>query len=114
MGADRVIENYGLVGSSKAALEAMVRYWGVELAAEGIIVNAVSPGVIETDAIRSLPNPDDLVALVREQTPAGRLATPEDVAGVVEFLCSPAAQMIVGQTIVIDGGYSHLAGKLHT
>lgn len=114
LGADRVIENYGLVGSSKAALEAMVRYWGVELAAEGIIVNAVSPGVIETDAIRSLPNPDDLVALVREQTPAGRLATPEDVAGVVEFLCSPAAQMIVGQTIVIDGGYSHLAGKLHT
>jgi enoyl-[acyl-carrier protein] reductase III len=114
LGAGRVIENYGLVGSSKAALEAMVRYWGVELAAEGIIVNAVSPGIIETDAIRSLTNPDELVALVREQTPAGRLATPEDVAGVVEFLCSPAAQMIVGQTLVVDGGFSHLAGKLHT
>jgi enoyl-[acyl-carrier protein] reductase III len=91
----------------------MVRYWGVELAAEGIIVNAVSPGIIETDAIRSLTNPDELVTLVREQTPTGRLATSEDVAGVVAFLCSPAAQMIVGQTIIVDGGYSHLAGKLH-
>jgi enoyl-[acyl-carrier protein] reductase III len=111
-GSQRVIEEYGLVGSSKAALEALVRYWAVELAPQGIIVNAVSPGMIETDAIKQLSNPDALLELVRQQTPAGRLATAEDVAGLVEFLCSPPAQMIVGQTLVIDGGYSHLAAKL--
>jgi enoyl-[acyl-carrier protein] reductase III len=112
LGSARVVEQYGLVGSSKAALEALVRYWAVELAPEGIIVNAVSPGMIETDAVRSLSRPDALLEIVRQQTPAGRLATPEDVAGLVTFLCSPAAQMIVGQTLVIDGGYSHLAAKL--
>jgi enoyl-[acyl-carrier protein] reductase III len=112
LGSSRVIDLYGLVGSSKAALEALVRYWAVELASEGIVVNAVSPGMVETDALKSLSNPDALLALVREQTPSGRLATVEDVAGVVTFLCSPAAQMIVGQTLVVDGGYSHLAAKL--
>jgi enoyl-[acyl-carrier protein] reductase III len=111
-GSQRVIEQYGLVGTSKAALEALVRYWAVELAPLGIIVNAVSPGMIETDAIKQLSSPDAILELVRQQTPVGRLATPEDVAGVVEFLCSPQAHMIVGQTLVIDGGYSHLAAKV--
>jgi enoyl-[acyl-carrier protein] reductase III len=114
LGSARVIERYGLVGSSKAALEALVRYWAVELAPEGIIVNAVSPGIIETDAVKSLSSPDRLLELVRQETPAGRLVTPEDVAGLVAFLCSPDAQMIVGQTLVIDGGFSHLAARLHS
>lgn len=112
LGSQRVIENYGLVASSKAALESLVRYWGVELAPEGIIVNAVSPGMIETDAIRSLNSPDALVEMVRKQTPVGRLATAEDVADLVAFLCLPESQMIVGQTLTIDGGYSHLAARL--
>ena len=112
LGAQRVVANYGLVGSSKAALEALVRYWAVELAPEGIIVNAVSPGMIPTDAVKSLTRPSALLDLVRQQTPTGRLATPEDVAGLVAFLCSPAAQMIVGQTLVIDGGYEHIASHL--
>ncbi len=111
-GAQRVIANYGLVGSSKAALEALVRYWAVELAPKGIVVNAVSPGMIATDALNSLAQPDALLELVQRQTPAGRLATPADVAGLVGFLCSPAAAMIVGQTLVIDGGYGHLAAHL--
>jgi enoyl-[acyl-carrier protein] reductase III len=113
-GSQRVITNYGLVGSSKAALEALVRYWAVELAPQGIIVNAVSPGMIDTDAVKSLVSPDALLDLVRQQTPVGRLATPEDVAAVVAFLCSPAAQMIVGQTLVVDGGYGHLAAHLES
>lgn len=111
-GSSRVVENYGLVGSSKAALEALVRYWAVELAPEGIIVNAVSPGMLDTDSSRQLTNPEEIIELVRGQTPAGRLVTPEDVAGVVAFLCSPQAAMIVGQTLVVDGGYSHLAARL--
>jgi enoyl-[acyl-carrier protein] reductase III len=112
-GSQRVIDNYGLVGTSKAALEALVRYWAVELAPDGISVNAVSPGMIDTDAIRHLERPAAILDLVRRQTPAGRLATAQDVAEVVAFLCSPAAQMIVGQTLVVDGGYSHLAAKLN-
>ena len=114
LGSERVIERYGLVGSSKAALEALVRYWAVELAPESILVNAVSPGIIETDAIRALSSPEQLLEVVRRQTPVGRLATPEDVAGLVAFLCSPDAQMIVGQTLLVDGGYSHLAARVDT
>jgi enoyl-[acyl-carrier protein] reductase III len=113
-GAQRVIDNYGLVGTSKAALEALVRYWAVELAAQGIVVNAVSPGMIETDAVQWLDSAERVLGLVRRQTPVGRLATPEDVAGVVAFLCSSAAEMIVGQTIVVDGGYGHLAASLNS
>jgi enoyl-[acyl-carrier protein] reductase III len=111
-GSSRVIEEYGLVGTSKATLEALVRYWAVELAPLGITVNAVSPGMVETDAIKQLNSPDELLGMVRRQTPAGRLVTPDDVADLVLFLCSPQAQMIIGQTLVIDGGYSHLAAKL--
>jgi enoyl-[acyl-carrier protein] reductase III len=111
-GSQRVVQHYAVMGASKAALEALVRYWAVELAPEGIVVNAVSPGMIDTDSVRQLSSPDALLELVRRQTPAGRLATPEDVAGLVAFLCSPEAQMIVGQTLVIDGGYSHLAARL--
>jgi enoyl-[acyl-carrier protein] reductase III len=112
LGSQRVIKAYGLVGSSKAALEALVRYWAVELAPESIVVNAVSPGMIATDAVQWLNEPDAMLDLVRQQTPAGRLVTLEEIAAVVAFLCSPAAQMIVGQTLVVDGGYSHLAAKV--
>jgi enoyl-[acyl-carrier protein] reductase III len=111
-GAQRVIDSYGLVGTSKAALDALVRYWAVELAPEGIIVNAISPGMIATDAVQALASPGALLELVQRQTPAGRLVAPEDVAGLVAFLCSPAAAMIVGQTLVIDGGYGHVAARL--
>ncbi len=114
LGSKRVVDRYGLVGSSKAALEALVRYWAVELAPEGILVNAVSPGMIETDAVKLLSSSDALLEMVRQQTPAGRLATPEDVAELVAFLCLPSTQMIVGQTLVIDGGHSHLAASLNS
>lgn len=91
-----------------------MRYWAVELAPEGILVNAVSPGMIETDAVKLLSSSDALLEMVRQQTPAGRLATPEDVAELVAFLCLPSTQMIVGQTLVIDGGHSHLAASLNS
>ncbi len=104
-GARRVADGYALVGTSKAALESLVRYAAVELAPRGIVVNAVSPGLIDTDAAHFLPNADELLAQVHAATPAGRLVTVEDVADVVAFLCSPRAKMIVGQTIILDGGY---------
>jgi enoyl-[acyl-carrier protein] reductase III len=106
LGAGRVLENYVLVGTSKAALEALVRYLAVELAPRGVRVNAVSGGVIETEALDHFPNRDQMLSRSLERTPAGRLVEPGDVADAVAFLCSPEAEMIRGQTIVVDGGFS--------
>ena len=108
LGAQRVLENYTLVGTSKAALEALVRYLGVELAARGIRVNAVSAGVVETGALDHFPNREAMLDM-GARNPVGRLVSPEDVAAAVAFLCSPDAAMVCGQTIVVDGGYSLLA-----
>ena len=105
LGSQRVLDNYVLVGTSKAALESVVRYLGVELSANGIRVNAVSGGVVETGALEHFPNKDEMLRSV-ERTPAGRLVEPDDIAGVVSFLCSDDAAMIRGQTIVVDGGFS--------
>jgi enoyl-[acyl-carrier protein] reductase III len=108
-GSTRVLPDYIVVGASKAALESLTRYLAVELISKGINVNAVSPGVVKTDALNyfaSMGNPDSILQNFIAQVPAGRLITPEEVAGVVAFLCTPAAAMIVGQTIAVDGGYT--------
>jgi enoyl-[acyl-carrier protein] reductase III len=109
LGSMRVMENYVLVGVSKAALEATVRYLAVELAPRGIRVNAVSGGVVETGALEHFPNREEMLRAGRTRTPAGRLVKPEDVAAAVTFLSSPDAEMIRGQTLVVDGGFSLLA-----
>jgi enoyl-[acyl-carrier protein] reductase III len=109
LGSQRVLENYVLVGASKAALESIVRHLAVELAPRGIRVNAVSAGVVETDALDAFPNREQMLSWSLARTPAGRLVAPLDVAGAVCFLCSPEAEMIRGQVIVVDGGYSLLA-----
>ena len=109
LGSVRVLENYVLVGASKAALEAIVRYLAVELAPRGIRVNAVSGGVVETDALDAFPNREQMVSWSIARTPAGRLVSAADVAGAVCFLCTPDAEMIRGQTLVVDGGFSLLA-----
>jgi enoyl-[acyl-carrier protein] reductase III len=106
LGAQRVLENYVLVGTSKAAIESLVRYLAVELAPLDIRVNAVSASVIETEALQHFPNRDAMLAAARERTPAGRMVVPEDVAAAVTFLCSPDAEMVRGQTLVVDGGFS--------
>ena len=108
LGATRVLDNYILVGTSKAALESVVRYLAVELSPRGIRVNAVSASVVETGALEHFPNRDEMLGSI-ERTPAGRLVVPEDVAGAVAFLCSADADMVRGHTLVIDGGFSLLA-----
>ncbi|MDI3257041.1 MAG: enoyl-[acyl-carrier-protein] reductase FabL [Kyrpidia sp.] len=108
LGSGRVIDNYTAVGVSKAALEALTRYLAVELAPDGVVVNAVSAGAMTTDALQFFPNREDILEEARRRNPAGRLVTVEDVAEVVAFLCSDAAWMIRGQTIVVDGGQSLL------
>ena len=109
LGASRVLENYVLVGTSKAALESVVRYLAVELAPRGIRVNAVSAGVVETEALEHFPNREQMLQAGQTRTPAGRLVEPDDIAGAVAYLCSPDAEMIRGQTLIVDGGFSLLA-----
>jgi enoyl-[acyl-carrier protein] reductase III len=109
LGSVRVLDDYAVVGVSKAALEALVRYLAVELAPLGIRVNAVSAGLVETGALDYFEKRDEMLAFYRGRTPAGRLVEPRDVADAVCFLASPAAAMIRGQTVVVDGGYSVLA-----
>ncbi len=107
-GADYVLPDYVVVGASKAALNALTRYLAVEFSEKNIVVNAVSPGVVETDALKhfdALREDVNLIEKTAKATPAGRLVTPEEVAGVVAFLASPAAAMIRGQVITLDGGY---------
>jgi enoyl-[acyl-carrier protein] reductase III len=109
LGSIRVMNNYVLVGTSKAALEALVRYLAVELAPRGVRVNAVSAGVVETGALDHFPNREEMLRMAQTRTPAGRMVEPGDVADAVVFLCSPGAEMIRGQTLIVDGGYSLLA-----
>jgi len=106
LGSSRVLDNYMLVGASKAALEAVVRYLAVELAPRDIRVNAVSAGLVETSALEHFPNREQMLSYFKKRTPAGRLVEAEDVAAAVTFLCSPDAEMVRGHTLVVDGGYS--------
>lgn len=106
IGSRRVFPEYGVVGVSKAAIEAVTRYLAVELARENIIANCISPGVVLTGALDFFPRRDAMIAHAEQNTPAGRLVTPEDVGNVTAWLCSEEARMIVGQTIELDGGYS--------
>jgi enoyl-[acyl-carrier protein] reductase III len=109
LGANRVMRDYFLVGVSKAALEAVTRYLAVELAPHNVRVNAVSGGLVETDALKSFAWGSDVIDDTIRRTPAGRMVEPEDVARAVAFLCSEDSAMIRGQTIIVDGGFSLLA-----
>lgn len=106
LGSERVIPQYGAIGVSKAALESLTRYLAAELAPRGITVNAVSAGAVATEIWKLIPEGEQILEKSRERTPSGRLVTPEDVAEVVYFLASPQAQMIQGQVVIVDGGYS--------
>lgn len=81
----------GLIGATKALAQEVIK--------KGVLVNAVAPGFIETEMTANLPK-ERIVSMI----PIGRIGTPEDVAGVVEFLCSDAAGYIVGQVIAVNGG----------
>jgi enoyl-[acyl-carrier protein] reductase III len=106
LGAVRAIENYTIVGASKAALESLVRHLAVELGGRGINVNTISAGAVDTDALKKFPNREQILATALAKTPLGRLTTPDDVADVALFLCSPFSTMIQGQVIIVDGGYA--------
>ncbi len=109
LGSIRYLENYTTVGVSKAAVESLTRYLAVELAPKGIVVNAVSGGAVDTDALTHFPNREELLKDAAERTPAGRMVEADDLAKAVMFLLSDDSSMICGQTIIVDGGISLLA-----
>jgi enoyl-[acyl-carrier protein] reductase III len=106
LGSVRAMPNYAFIGASKAALESLVRSLAQELGPHGIRVNAVSAGVVETDALSYFPNREELLANFKARTPAGPVLTPEDVAGAVYLLTLPEAAMINGATLYVDGGFA--------
>jgi NAD(P)-dependent dehydrogenase (short-subunit alcohol dehydrogenase family) len=105
------------MGSAKAALESLVRYFAVALAKRGITVNAISPGWTEDSVLNTLPEQaQDLIRNwhARGWTPMGRLGTPEDVGNVVTLFCSDQANWITGQVIYADGGASLMNPEVPT
>jgi enoyl-[acyl-carrier protein] reductase III len=104
VGSFSCLPGYAAVGASKAALETLVRYFAKELAPRGINVNAVSGGPVDTGALDYFPEKDRLLEVWKDRTPAGRIATPDEIAAVAVFLLSDEASWIQGQTIVVDGG----------
>lgn len=106
LGSHRFIPNYGAIGISKSALETLVKYLAVELAPKGIRVNAVSGGLVDTEAIRYFPEFERFRDEVIKRTPAGRIGKPEDLAKVVSFLAAPQSAWIYGQILTADGGLS--------
>ena len=105
-GSTRVVPNYGAIGISKATLEALVRYLAVDYIPDGVRVNCVSGGFIETKSLTAFPEYERMKEEVVRRTPAKAVGKPEDLAGVVSFLCSEDASWIVGQTLLADGGLS--------
>ncbi len=106
-GSFRAFANYGAIGASKAALEALVRHLAFELGPDGINFNCVLAGMVATEAIQSMPDSDNLLKSSQDLMLVGqKVLKPEDVAGVVAFLASPLSDKIQGQTIIVDGGVS--------
>ncbi len=103
-GAVNAVSQYTLVGSSKGALESLCRHLAVELGREAIRVNVLSPGVVETDAWKALPEAEGRLAWERRRHPGGRLTTLDEVAAAALFLCADASSGVSGHTLVVDGG----------
>ena len=103
-GATRAVPFYTIVGASKAALESIVRHLAAELGPAGIRANVLTPGSVLTDAWKTVPDMKKRLKKTIDETPLGRLVTPEEIAATVQFLCSNAASGITGQSILVDGG----------
>ena len=109
LGATRALPQYTAIGASKGALEALIRHLAVELAPRGIRANSLTPGAVATEAWRAIPGGAARLAEVAQRSPNGRLVTAEELALCAQFLCSPAAAGVNGQTLIVDGGATIVA-----
>ncbi|MCK8783293.1 enoyl-ACP reductase FabI [Roseomonas sp. NAR14] len=108
-GADKVVNNYNVMGPVKAALEASVRYLAHELGDQGIRVFALSPGPLRTRAASGIAHFDELIDMAAERAPAGRLVDIAEVGRVCAFLVGGASSGMTGDTIYVDGGLHNIA-----
>ncbi len=106
LGAERAMPNYNVMGVAKASLEANVRYMASSLGAEGIRVNAISAGPIETLAAKGIANFRDMLAKGEQAAPLKRNVTIEEVGNAAAFLCSDLASGITGEILYVDAGYN--------
>ena len=106
LGARGCMPGYAPIGVGKAAIEALTRYLAMELGPEGIRVNTVSAGPIDTDSLRRFATFDQIKEASTRLSPGRRIGMPDDVADVVAFLCTESARWIYGQTLIVDGGFS--------
>ena len=108
-GAEKVVQNYNIMGPIKAALECCVRYLAHELGPRRIRVHAISPGPIRTRAASGISDFETLLSTAETRAPSSRLVGIRDVGAATAALATPAAQLITGTTIHVDGGY-HIMG----
>ncbi|MDQ2803412.1 MAG: SDR family oxidoreductase [Pseudomonadota bacterium] len=104
------LPGYAAVGVPKAMAEALVRYLALELAPLGVRANCVAPGAVDTEALRRVygEKTDEILRQSAAASPSGRNVTADDYCGLIEYLASPAAEMIQGQVVFVTGG-SYLA-----
>jgi NAD(P)-dependent dehydrogenase (short-subunit alcohol dehydrogenase family) len=102
---------YGAVSAAKSALESYVRQLAVELAPQGVAVNALRAGVTDTPALRKIPGNEAMIQRMLAVHPAGRLTTPADVARALVALCADGAGWITGNVLGVDGGEDIAGGR---
>jgi enoyl-[acyl-carrier protein] reductase I len=108
-GADKVVDNYNLMGPVKAALEASVRYAAKELAPRNIRVFAVSPGPLRTRASSGIAQFDELIEMAVKRSPGRRLVDIAEIGRVVAFLAMPASSAMTGDVVYVDAGLHNMA-----
>jgi enoyl-[acyl-carrier protein] reductase III len=109
LGATRALPQYTAIGASKGALEAFIRHLAVELAPRGVRANSLTPGAVATEAWLTIPGGEARLAQAAQRSPNGRLVTVEELALCAQFLCSPAAAGVNGQSLIVDGGTTIVA-----
>ena len=103
-GGHRQWPSYGAVSMAKAALESASRQLAIELASDGIAVNAIQAGVTDTPALRKIPGNEDMINYAIDHNPSGRLTTPEDIADYISLISQSNHSWMTGNVIRIDGG----------
>jgi enoyl-[acyl-carrier protein] reductase I len=106
IGADRVVQNYNIMGLAKASLECSVKYLADSLGEEEIRVNAISAGPIKTLAAAGISGFNKILDVYKEKSPLKKNITTDDVANVAYFLISDLSSSVTGQTIYVDNGFN--------